>query len=290
MEEVRMKQLRILRILIPTVALLLFSFVHVQAQPGDCDFSGAVNTADMVYLVNYLFAGGPVPDLIDCDCDGFPGVNYGDLWQLTQGLFGAATLYPSPGTDYPIPSTVKFLALGQPDGTTITSASIVVDAPRQVDCLLLSYSFAPRPGQATLNCTGVDFTGSVASGLASVIDNTAKTLTIHSGAPNTLPPTTNWRLFATANFALAGAPGTGVTLTPVSVAPTWPVLLAQAAYAGTNGIRVMIPIFVPFSLMNVGDADCSGSVDISDVVYLITYIFQGGPPPGDPNNDGIPDC
>lgn len=28
-----------------------------------------------------------------------------------------------------------------------------------------------------------------------------------------------------------------------------------------------------------GDADCSGGVDIDDVVYLIGYIFSGGPPP-----------
>ncbi|MFH1894023.1 MAG: dockerin type I repeat-containing protein [Candidatus Zixiibacteriota bacterium] len=39
-----------------------------------------------------------------------------------------------------------------------------------------------------------------------------------------------------------------------------------------------------------GDVDCSGAIDIDDVVYLIQYIFGGGPPPGDPNNDGIPDC
>jgi hypothetical protein len=29
------------------------------------------------------------------------------------------------------------------------------------------------------------------------------------------------------------------------------------------------------------DADCSGGVDIDDVVYLIAYIFSGGPPPCD---------
>ena len=29
-----------------------------------------------------------------------------------------------------------------------------------------------------------------------------------------------------------------------------------------------------------GDADCSGDVDIDDVVYLIAYIFSGGYPPG----------
>jgi len=39
-----------------------------------------------------------------------------------------------------------------------------------------------------------------------------------------------------------------------------------------------------------GDADCSGFVDIDDVVYVIAYIFEGGPPPGDTDDDGVPDC
>jgi len=39
-----------------------------------------------------------------------------------------------------------------------------------------------------------------------------------------------------------------------------------------------------------GDADCSGDVDIDDVVYLIQYIFAGGPAPCDPDGDGMPDC
>jgi len=38
------------------------------------------------------------------------------------------------------------------------------------------------------------------------------------------------------------------------------------------------------------DADCSGEIDIDDVVYLIAFIFQSGNPPCDPDNDGIPDC
>lgn len=39
-----------------------------------------------------------------------------------------------------------------------------------------------------------------------------------------------------------------------------------------------------------GDADCSGAPDIDDVVYLIAYIFSGGPAPCDPSGDGVPDC
>ncbi|MFH1891544.1 MAG: hypothetical protein ABIK83_02555, partial [Candidatus Zixiibacteriota bacterium] len=42
--------------------------------------------------------------------------------------------------------------------------------------------------------------------------------------------------------------------------------------------------------LDAGDAECSGFIDIDDVVYLINYIFAGGPAPGDPDNDGVPDC
>jgi hypothetical protein len=39
-----------------------------------------------------------------------------------------------------------------------------------------------------------------------------------------------------------------------------------------------------------GDADCSGDVDIDDVVWLISYIFSGGNEPCDTDGDGEPDC
>jgi hypothetical protein len=39
-----------------------------------------------------------------------------------------------------------------------------------------------------------------------------------------------------------------------------------------------------------GDVNCSGAVDAGDVVYLISYLFRGGPDPCDPDGDGIPDC
>jgi hypothetical protein len=39
-----------------------------------------------------------------------------------------------------------------------------------------------------------------------------------------------------------------------------------------------------------GDADCSGAVDIDDVVWVINYIFAGGNAPCDTDGDGTPDC
>jgi hypothetical protein len=39
-----------------------------------------------------------------------------------------------------------------------------------------------------------------------------------------------------------------------------------------------------------GDANCSGGVDIDDVVWLISYIFTGGNMPCDTDGDNVPDC
>ncbi len=39
-----------------------------------------------------------------------------------------------------------------------------------------------------------------------------------------------------------------------------------------------------------GDANCVGAIDIDDVVYLIAYIFSGGYAPCDTDGDEVPDC
>jgi hypothetical protein len=44
------------------------------------------------------------------------------------------------------------------------------------------------------------------------------------------------------------------------------------------------------SPLESGDANCSGNIDIDDIVYLISYIFSAGNDPCDPNGDGVPDC
>jgi hypothetical protein len=38
------------------------------------------------------------------------------------------------------------------------------------------------------------------------------------------------------------------------------------------------------------DTNCSGFVDIDDIIFLVNYIFTAGPEPCDVNSDGVPDC
>ena len=39
------------------------------------------------------------------------------------------------------------------------------------------------------------------------------------------------------------------------------------------------PFVVEAIYVKCGDFNCSGGIDIDDIVYGIAYIFQGGPPP-----------
>ncbi len=55
---------------------------------GDVDLSGNVNIADAVYLISYIFGGGPAPAPLwtgDCDVDGL--VNISDVVYLISYIF-----------------------------------------------------------------------------------------------------------------------------------------------------------------------------------------------------------
>jgi aminopeptidase N len=55
---------------------------------GDVNYDGAINTADITYLINYLFAGGPAPlpwESGDVNCDG--EVNTADVVYIINYLF-----------------------------------------------------------------------------------------------------------------------------------------------------------------------------------------------------------
>jgi hypothetical protein len=42
--------------------------------------------------------------------------------------------------------------------------------------------------------------------------------------------------------------------------------------------------------MEIGDTNCSGEIDIDDVIYLVSYIFLGGNAPCDPDGNSFPNC
>ncbi len=129
----------------------------------------------------------------------------------------------------------------------------------------------------------------------------SKTLWIWNTDTPVMAAWDHWELVATAHFELdpVGSPGSGVELVPGVSEARRPILLLNSAYADTDplGVRVGYATVVPAELSTVGyigNVDCKGIADIDDVVYLLEWIFSGGPPPGDPFpepfGDGVPDC
>jgi hypothetical protein len=91
-----------------------------------------------------------------------------------------------------------------------------------------------------------------------------------------------------------------------SMSPTDEASLALMHYDGVNWVDItyshdmeadiicglttsLSPFVVGLPSYVCGDADASGEVDIDDVVYLIAYIFSGGPAP-DPYESGDANC
>ncbi len=59
----------------------------VERRPGgDADGNGVVNVADVFYLINFLFAGGPVP-IGESDADADAAVSVTDVFYLINHLF-----------------------------------------------------------------------------------------------------------------------------------------------------------------------------------------------------------
>ena len=58
------------------------------ATPGDANGDGKVDVADVFWLINYLFVGGPVPPSISAaDADGNGTVDVFDVLRLINYIF-----------------------------------------------------------------------------------------------------------------------------------------------------------------------------------------------------------
>jgi hypothetical protein len=66
----------------------IFRLEDYSAWRGDANGDGIISPGDVIYLINYLFRGGPAPDPLergDCNCDG--EVDPGDVVYLINYLF-----------------------------------------------------------------------------------------------------------------------------------------------------------------------------------------------------------
>jgi hypothetical protein len=270
--------------------LLLFSAGAYGA--GDCNSDGAADISDLVFLLSYLFSGGATPgNFAECDCDGFPGVNFGDALQIAGILYGGG-LYPWPGNDQMAPAATSIMISGQVDGTTKTKCFVFINNPTALNggCTL-PFSFAAKPGETDLNCIRVTAGPRFSADIKVNIDNVAKTFLL-SSRQYLVPATTGWEVLCEADFIpqAGGSSGNAVTVEPTTIGKIFPLLIKTRSYNGVDYQRMLFPQFVPDAFGTLSDLNCDGAVDITDAVYMSAYIFSGGHKPGDPDGDGVPDC
>jgi hypothetical protein len=266
--------------------LPLFLATPARAILGDVDGDGFVLVGDAVYLIAYLKGEGPPPVVRnDADCDNCPGITIGDALQIIGYAVGGQQLFPPVGTDLVVPSGIEIITpwvdgnLGQ-----IVTEDVTINTVDQPDlyALVIPLSYQHLPDQTELECTAVDFTGTLLEGQGAgyIIDNLNKKVLIIVSQPTTVViPSGSDGAIAHLTFEVL-VEGDPTKLTVTHFPPENTILLISEPYygAGDPPGRMLLP---KFDLSVVCDANGDGRITISDVVYLINFMFRNGPPPLD---------
>jgi len=259
---------------------------------GDVNGNGiAAEIADVVYFLHYLYSDG-LPPVVrnDADVDNCPGINLGDVMQLIDCVkLGTTELFPPVGTDLIVPSGVKITTGWVIDAPgQIVTMDIRINTVGEPDLygLVIPLSYQNLPGQVELRCDYVTFLGTLLQdqGAGYDIDPDNKKVLIY-GYPDlysdsVVIPSGSDGVIAKIDFEVLSL-GTPTEITAAYYSPEHTMLLiSKPAYeAGDPPGRMLLP---EFSLNYVGDVNCDGELTISDVVYMVNYLFHGGPPPCDP--------
>jgi hypothetical protein len=283
-----MKKLKLFSIF--CVALFLFGFITqpVLAQPGppgDANDDGNVSVLDVVYLLDYLFRNEPAPPYpIDADVDGTAGINLGDILQLMEFLFHGCSLMPYTGTG-PNISNIEFTfpriepgPLGVPYNLNLK----LTDNPGpDLDGIVLTFSYQNLFGYVEVNLDSITPGNIVPIGwyFAVLIDNANKKALIAiypSSGGDPIPTGTTGQIAILYFTRTANATGPATCMSPAVYPPTnSSILISDWCADGTTPLnRVFLPKFG-----KKGDANSDGLVSVSDVVFLINYLFKGGPVP-----------
>lgn len=293
-----MKTLKIFFVCWVTLALLLGGFFAqpALAQTGDCNNNGVTDGADIPCLINYLLIGGPAPDIpFNCDVDGTPGVNLGDLQQLIGHLYNGQDLITYTGQS-PSFSNIKFtfpVITPGDAGTTFDGTVDLIDNPEtDLMGIVITFSYQHEPGHVAVDLNNVDFTGTIVPEeweTVAYIDepNNKAFLRLRADHPDDPPLAAGETgLIATLNFTRVQ--NGDVTFMSYTVFPHpggedpkathSPMLITDYYADGTPPAeRMLIPRYV---LGRNGDVNLDGRIDAADIVFLINFLFVNGPPPG----------
>ena len=285
-----MKRLKTLRVLSVALAFLVAGLFAQPASAATGDVDGddvPYTTADIVYLLGYLFENGPPPpNPIDAEVDLTAGINLGDVLQVVGVIQRDCLPIPEPYTGHvPSFSNIEFaFPVITPGGTEPFNVSLdLTDNPGpDLMGMVISFGYQHQPGHVGIDLNSVDFTGSIVPTeweTQAYVDSVNKRalLVLHAWTM-VEPPFSSGTTgpVATLTFTRTENPEGGATfLSPALFPPTNSPLLISHYCAGPAE-RVLIPKYV---FGKNGDVNCDGEVNVADLGYLINYLFLGGDPP-----------
>ena len=272
---------------------------------GDADDNSVINLSDLVEILHWLAHEDPLAAGFDqADADDYDIVTIRDVAYLVAYEFAGgdapvcpptlARFVPVPDPDFNVTYTGSF-----PAGVTDFDVEIFITNSISTTPAGISLPMMVRVGGAVptslLVAGDTTWPGAVVSG-SNLVGGPAANGVLLGFSPSPFAPGTREFGHLYITMPTASATPRSIDLTFTTLPPmqsgeevnepmimTVDNLKSQALLSG--GIPLLTPVFL------CGDADGSGNVSIADAVYLINYIFGGGPAPlqllqGDPNCDG----
>ena len=282
-----MKKFAIFSLVCGLLAMLSGGFLALPAaaQTGDCNADGDTNMGDAICVINYLFHGSTLGDPINCDADGSPGVNIGDVFQLIGHAYHDCDIQPYAGDDVRPTSQIRFgpAVIHFPDPpTTTTDIKIIQNGGPDIMGMIIPLSFANEPNQATVDLQNVTFGPVIPPEwqTSAAFSNVNRTLLISAFANSPADPplaTGTVGVVATLDF-LRVAPGASLCVLCRDLPPSHSFTLIRWYCADLPDNPPADRILVPMQALT-GDFTGDAVVNVGDLVYLLNYLYLNGPPP-----------
>ncbi len=277
--------------------------LHAAPICGDTNDDGVVNISDAVYLIGYLFKGGPDP-LGDADFDQCGSINMSDVIYLFDYVFKGGPAPCAGSVDCILPTGTNTITLGCPTEVPNTVDSFSVPVYLTSDTLVSGFSFGFAYNSSEIEISSIEQTGTILSNgfilnlAPNPADNNFK-IYMFTLAPDLEPldPQENGLLFKLWFRVHGGASAQEIDIDTFSAFPGPDIEFILSAEGGGT-IRPNYSdcgtsdIIITGESYICGDANSDGEVNIVDAVYIVRYVFTGGYAPepmaaGDANCDDI---